>query len=81
MPRFSPDELMGKSLVCVLDDQTNYKAVVLETIQDYKAENHSNIKALVELGIVVFNEAIGCITLRICIEELEDINNDCKFSL
>jgi hypothetical protein len=50
MPQFSTDELLGKTFVRKLDDGTSYRATVLHKIQDLDAENHANIKVLVELG-------------------------------
>ena len=44
MPRFSPDELIGKTFVRTLDDGNSYQATVLRNIQDLEAENHANIK-------------------------------------
>ena len=72
MPRFSPDELIGKTFVRTLDNGNNYKATVLRKIQDQEAENHSNIKFLIELGDGEFDEIIGYNTLCECIEDLED---------
>jgi hypothetical protein len=72
MPRFSPDELIGKTFVRTLEDGNNYKATVLRKIQDHEAENHTNIKFLVELGDGEFDEIIGYNTLCECIEDLED---------
>ena len=72
MPRFSPDELIGKSFVRTIDDDTSYKATVLRKIQDHEAHNHANIKFLVELGDGAFDEIISYNTLCECIEQLED---------
>jgi hypothetical protein len=41
MPRFSPDELIGKTFVLTLDDGNSYRATVLHKIQDLDAENHA----------------------------------------
>jgi hypothetical protein len=49
--------------VCTLDDGSNYRATVLRKIQDLDAENHANIKFLVELGDGEFNEIIAYGTL------------------
>jgi hypothetical protein len=50
MPQFSPDVLLGKTFVRILDNGTSYRTTVLRKIQDLDAENHTNIKFLVELG-------------------------------
>ena len=55
-----------------LDDGNSYRATVLRKIQDLEAENHANIKFLVELGDGKFDEIIAYGTLCECIEDLED---------
>lgn len=72
MPRFSPDELIGKTFARTLDDGSTYKATVLRKIQDHEAKCHSNIKFLLELGDGEYDEIIAYNTLCDCIEELED---------
>jgi hypothetical protein len=72
LPRFSPDELLGKTFVRTLDDGQSYRATVVRKIQDHDAENHANIKFLVELGDGAFDEIIAYGTLCDCIEDLED---------
>jgi hypothetical protein len=65
MPQFSPDDLVGKTFVCTLDDGNSYRATVLRKIQDLEAENHANIKFLVELGDGKVDEIIANGTLCI----------------
>jgi hypothetical protein len=65
MPRFSPDKLLGKTFVRTLDAGTSYRATMLRKIQDLDAENHANIKFLVELGDGEFDEIIAYGTLCI----------------
>jgi hypothetical protein len=72
LPRFSPDELLGKPFVRTLDDGKSYRATVVRKIQDHDAENHANIKFLVELGDGAFDEIIAYGTHCDCIEDLED---------
>jgi hypothetical protein len=72
LPRFSPDELLGKTFVRTLDDGQSYRATVVRNIQDHDAENHDNNKFLVELGDGAFDEIIAYGTLCECIEDLED---------
>jgi hypothetical protein len=50
LPRFSPEELLGKSFVRTLDDGKSYRATFVRRIQDHDAENHNRNKFLVELG-------------------------------
>jgi hypothetical protein len=56
--RFSPEELIGKLFVRDLDDGNSYHAKVVHKIIDQDAENHANIKFLVELGDGEFDEII-----------------------
>jgi hypothetical protein len=72
LPRFSPDELLGKTFVRTLDDGKSYRATIVRKIQDLDAENHTNIKFLVELGDGAFDEIMAYGTLCECIEDLED---------
>jgi hypothetical protein len=65
MPRFSPNELIGKTFVHTLDYGNSYQATVLCKIQDLEAENHAIIKFLVELGDGEFDEIIAYGTLCI----------------
>jgi hypothetical protein len=74
MPRFSPDELIGKIFGRTLDDGNSYRATVLRKIQDFEAETHAKIKFLVELGDRKFDEIITYGTPCVCIEDLEDDN-------
>ena len=68
MPRFSPDELIGNTFVRTVDDGNSYRATVLCKIQDHDAENHANIKFLIELGDSECDEIIAYGTLCECIE-------------
>jgi hypothetical protein len=72
LPSFSPDELLGKTFVRTLDDGRSYRATIVRKIQDLHAENHTNIKFLVELGDRAFNDIIAYGTLCKQIEDLED---------
>jgi hypothetical protein len=47
LPRFSPDELVGKDFVRSLDDGKNYHAKVVCKIQDHDKDCHKQIKFLV----------------------------------
>jgi hypothetical protein len=59
LPRFSPDELVGKVLVRSWDDGKNYHAKVVRKIQDHDADCHKNInKFLVERGDGEYDEII-----------------------
>jgi hypothetical protein len=72
MLRFSPDKLLQKHFVHTLDDGTSYRATVLHKIQDLDAENHANIKFMVELGDGKFDAKLAYGTLSECIEDPED---------
>ena len=72
LPRFSPDELIGKVFVRELDDNNSYRAKVIRKIIDHDSHNHKNIKFLVELGDGEFDEIIHYNTLCNLIEDIED---------
>jgi hypothetical protein len=72
LPRFSPDELIGKLFVRDLEDGKSYRARVVRKIMDQDAENHKNIKFLVELGDGEFDEIITYNKLCNMIEEIEN---------
>jgi hypothetical protein len=50
--------LVDCSIVLVVSCDASYRATVLCIIQDLDAENHANIKFLVELGDGEFDEII-----------------------
>jgi hypothetical protein len=56
-------QLIVNTFVRTLDDGIRYRATVLRKIQDLEAENHVNIKFLVELGDGKFDEIIAYGTL------------------
>ena len=61
LPMFSPDELLGMTVLCPVDDNL-VRAKVVRKIMDRDAENHSQIKFLLALGdgqleeIISYNE-------------------------
>jgi hypothetical protein len=76
LPRFSPDELMGRrTFIRQLDDSTSYRAKILRKIQDNDAENHNKIKFLVELGDGDFDKIISYNTLCDLVEDQHDEND------
>ena len=75
LPRFSPDELIGKLFVRDLEDGKSYRARVVRKIMDQDAENHKNIKFLVELGDGEFDEIIHYNKLCTLIEDIEHQEN------
>jgi hypothetical protein len=58
LPKFSPDELIGKTIVCEMDNGNTYRVQIIQKFLDHDAENHQNIKLLVKLGNVDFDEII-----------------------
>ena len=72
LPRFSPDELIGKLFVRELEDGKSYRARIVRKIMDHDAENHKNIKFLVELGDGEYDEIITYNKLCDIIEQIED---------
>jgi hypothetical protein len=59
LPRFLPDELLGKTFVRTLDNGKSYCATVVRKNQDHDAENHARIKFLVKLGDGAFEEIMA----------------------
>ena len=61
LPRFSPDELIGRTFLYEVDDQ-RIRAKVIKKILDRDAENHQNIKMLISIGddqleeLIAYNE-------------------------
>jgi len=76
LPRFSPDELIGREFIRNHDDGKGYRAKVIRKILDNDAENHKNIKFLVELGEGEFDEIIQYNTLCDMIEQIDDHEED-----
>ena len=72
LPRFSPEELLGKTFLRQLDDGKSYRAKVIRKMLDQDAENHQNIKFLLEIGDGKFDEIIGYNLLCDLIETQED---------
>jgi len=76
LPRFSPDELIGQQFIRDHDDDKSYRAKVVRKILDNDAENHQNIKFLVELGEGEFDEIIPYNALCDMIEHVADSEED-----
>jgi hypothetical protein len=72
LPKFSPDNLIGKTFVREMDDGNTYRAQIIQKILDCDAENHQNIKFLVKLGDGDFDEIITYNTLSKIIENQLD---------
>ena len=72
LPKFSPEELIGKTFVRQLEDGKTYRAQIIQKILDHDAENHQKIKFLVKLGDGDFDEIITYNTLSSIIEEQQD---------
>ena len=72
MPRFSPDELIGLTFLCELDDGQVVRAKVIKKIHDIDAENHKNIKMLIKLGDEDVEELISYIELNDIITKMID---------
>jgi hypothetical protein len=72
LPRFSPEEPIGKLFVRDLDDGHSYRAKVVRKIIDHDSENYANIKFLVELGDGEFDEIITYNHLCDILSNLED---------
>jgi hypothetical protein len=78
LPRFSPDELVGKVFVRSLDDGRNYRAKVIRKIQDHDADCHKQIKFLVKIGEGQYDEIMAYHKLcdYIDTQEDQDINQE-----
>jgi hypothetical protein len=72
LPRFSPDELVGKAFVCRLDDGQNYRAKVIRKIMDHDADGHKQIEFLVEIGDGQYDAIMAYHRLCDYIETQED---------
>jgi hypothetical protein len=72
LPRFSPEELIGKLFAQDLDDGNSYRAKVVRKIIDQDSENHAKIKLLVELGDREFDEIITYNKLCDILSNLQD---------
>ena len=58
LPMFSPDELIGMTVLCTVDEDVIW-AKVVHKIMDRDAENHSQIKFLLSLGNGQLEEIIS----------------------
>jgi Reverse transcriptase (RNA-dependent DNA polymerase) len=58
LPKFSPEELIGRTFIRDMDDGQKYRARVVQKILDKDAENHQNIKFLLQIGEGKFDEII-----------------------
>jgi hypothetical protein len=75
LPKFSPEELIGKTFIRDMDDGNSYRAQIVQKILDNDAANHEKIKFIVKLGEGDFDEIISYNTLSNIVEEQEDIHN------
>lgn len=70
LPQFSPAELLGMTFLKQQEDGTMIRAKVTKKINDLDAENHENIKMLIEVGDEGgYEELIGYLDLCDAIEE------------
>jgi hypothetical protein len=72
LPKFSPEELIGKTFTREMDDGKTYYAKIVQKILDAEAENHQNIKFLVKIGEGDFDEIISYNELSALVEEQQD---------
>jgi hypothetical protein len=72
LPKFSPDELIGKTFARTLDDGKTCRAKIVRKIIDQDAENHKNLKFLATLGEGEFDEIIAYHSLCDIVEEHEE---------
>jgi hypothetical protein len=77
LPEFSPDELLGQTCLREMEDGQRMRARVSRKSQDVDANNHQQIKFLIEVGegafdeILAYNELSDLIEKR-NLEEAED---------
>jgi hypothetical protein len=62
-PKYLPEELIGKTFVCKMDNGNTYHAQIIQKMIDCDAEKLENIKFLVNLGNGDFDEIITFNTL------------------
>jgi hypothetical protein len=72
LPKFSPEELIGKTFTRTMDDGKSYHATVIQKIHDNDAANHSKIKMLLKVGDGTLDELISYNELSHIIESQED---------
>ena len=73
LPKFSPEELIGRTFIRDMDDGQKYRARVVQKILDKDAENHQNIKFLLQIGEGKFDEIITYSELNDIVEkQVED---------
>ena len=70
LPTFSPDELLGMTVLRQVDDNL-VKAKVVQKIMDRDSENHQQIKFLLALGDGQLEEIISYNELSDLVEELK----------
>ena len=69
LPTFSPQELLGMTFLHTTEDGQTIKAQVKRQIGDQSAQDHRDLKFLVELGDGTYEEIVGYIQLCDIIEE------------
>ena len=76
LPKFSPDELLGRTFVREMEDDKKFRAIVVQKILDSDAENHKDLKFLVEIGEGGYDEIISYGELSQLIEDMVERESD-----
>ena len=71
LPTFSPDELIGRTFIMEGEDGQNIKAQVTRKIMDREAQDHQQIKFLLNCGEDAYEEIISYNALSDLIEQQE----------
>ncbi len=68
LPYFTPDELLNRTFLFEVDGQ-QMRARVVRKIMDNDADNHQNIKFLLEIGPGEFDESLPTMNFRIWLSD------------
>ena len=78
LPKFSPDELLGRTFIRKDKDGNHYSAKVVRKIIDKDAENEHKIKFLAEIGEGKYDEILSYNEISNFIEEQEELEPEEK---
>ena len=81
LPKFSPEELLGKTIVREAEDGTKMSARVTRKILDREAQDHQHIKFLLSCGDDAFEEIISYNELSQLVDEQEQHQADGQFDV
>ena len=74
LPKYAPDELIGKSFLLKQDDGQEVRATVTKKLNTVDAQNHQNIKMLLKIGDEETEEVLSYVEVSDLFEE--EVNRD-----